>query len=435
MLPRLARLRAAGSGAARPRRRGLTMASGLRAAGSRRRGLTLASGDDAAILSQMKEYAERDRTHVSMETLIKTGWGELLEESDSTRDMSQHELTMLQVGTFLRHELPIRFAHRARELDNMPDGLYAMPSIQKVKHWYCESFAQVMSHPETMRTSEEEESFRRSLDGVKDRHADTNIAIAQGLIEYRDTVLTNKTFMVDLAEIHSIHAALNRFFLARIGMRVIIGHYIALQETVGMPRDKVGLIDVNCVPRQVAAHAADDAMYMCERAFGFSPEVEFHGSNLEHSLPYVSSHLYYIMFELVKNSLRATVEFQMKNHGDAFDEDKLPPVSVIIADSEEMEDVVVKVSDQGGGIPRSHMPRILTYLFTTARSDLRLEDLDDLHDFGTANPLAGLGYGLPVAQTYIEYFGGRLTIMPVEGYGTDAFIYLPRIADIKEPLS
>ena len=47
----------------------------------------------------------------------------------------------------------------------------------------------------------------------------------------------------------------------------------------------------------------------------------------------------------------------------------------------------------------------------------------------------GLGYGLPVAQTYIEYFGGRLTIMPVEGYGTDAFIYLPRIADIKEPLS
>ena len=202
-----------------------------------------------------------------------------------------------------------------------------------------------------------------------------------------------------------------------------------------MPRDKVGLIDVNCVPRQVAAHAADDAMYMCERAFGFSPEVEFHGSNLEHSLPYVSSHLYYIMFELVKNSLRATVEFQMKNHGDAFDEEKLPPVSVIIADSEEMEDVVIKVSDQGGGIPRSHMPRILTYLFTTARSDLRLEDLDDLHDFGTANPLAGLGYGLPVAQTYIEYFGGRLTIMPVEGYGTDAFIYLPRIADIKEPLS
>ena len=105
------------------------------------------------------------------------------------------------------------------------------------------------------------------------------------------------------------------------------------------------------------------------------------------------------MFELVKNSLRATVEFQMKQLGDAFEEDKLPPVSVIIADSEEMEDVVIKVSDQGGGIPRSHMPRILTYLFTTARSDLRLEDLDDLHDFGTANPLAGLGYGLPVAQT------------------------------------
>ena len=43
-----------------------------------------------------------------------------------------------------------------------------------------------------------------------------------------------------------------------------------------------------------------------------------------------------------------------------------PPVQVIIADGENNEDVVIKISDEGGGIPRSHMPRIWSYLFTTA---------------------------------------------------------------------
>ena len=39
---------------------------------------------------------------------------------------------------------------------------------------------------------------------------------------------------------------------------------------------------------------------------------------------------------------------------------------VIIADGENNEDVVIKISDEGGGIKRSHMPRIWSYLFTTA---------------------------------------------------------------------
>ena len=39
---------------------------------------------------------------------------------------------------------------------------------------------------------------------------------------------------------------------------------------------------------------------------------------------------------------------------------------VIIADGETNEDVVIKISDEGGGIARSHLPRIWSYLFTTA---------------------------------------------------------------------
>jgi pyruvate dehydrogenase kinase 2/3/4 len=41
-------------------------------------------------------------------------------------------------------------------------------------------------------------------------------------------------------------------------------------------------------------------------------------------------------------------------------------IKVIIADGSDNEDVVIKVSDEGGGIPRSNVKKIWSYLFTTA---------------------------------------------------------------------
>ena len=55
-------------------------------------------------------------------------------------------------------------------------------------------------------------------------------------------------------------------------------------------------------------------------------------------------------------------------------------------------------------------------------------------DHGTDTPLAGLGYGLPISRSYARYFGGDLNIMSMEGYGTDAFLHLPRLGDRDEPL-
>lgn len=37
-------------------------------------------------------------------------------------------------------ELPVRLAHRVKELDELPHNLSDMPSIIKVKNWYAQSF-------------------------------------------------------------------------------------------------------------------------------------------------------------------------------------------------------------------------------------------------------------------------------------------------------
>jgi len=36
---------------------------------------------------------------------------------------------------------------------------------------------------------------------------------------------------------------------------------------------------------------------------------------------------------------------------------------------------------------------------------------------------------LPISRNYARYFGGELVIMSMEGYGTDSFIYLPRLSN------
>ena len=184
----------------------------------------------------------------------------------------------------------------------------------------------------------------------------------------------------------------------------------------------VGLISQTCSVQDIAIKAIDDARYMCDRTHGDSPDVEIVGRT-DLTFPYLPNHIEYMLLELLKNSLRATVE----THG----VDNMPKIKIVIADSEDNSEVVIKISDEGGGIPRSNLSKIWSYLFTTADPAI-LESIlaeDSGPDFATSSPLAGLGYGIPISRAYARYFGGDLVIMSMEGYGTDSYIYLPKLGD------
>ncbi len=84
---------------------------------------------------------------------------------------------------------------------------------------------------------------------------------------------------------------------------------------------------------------------------------------------------------------------------------------------------MIKISDEGGGIPRSHLPRIWSYLFTTATPAFSVvgSEVSSTGDHGTDTPLAGLGYGLPISRGYARYFGGDLNVMSMEGCAAPSF--------------
>eukprot|EP00457_Paulinella_chromatophora_P005073 gb/GEZN01005087.1/.p1 GENE.gb/GEZN01005087.1/~~gb/GEZN01005087.1/.p1 ORF type:complete len:541 (-),score=65.20 gb/GEZN01005087.1/:160-1782(-) len=138
---------------------------------------------------------------------------------------------------------------------------------------------------------------------------------------------------------------------------------------------------------------------------------------------YVPSHLYHILFELLKNSMRAVSEYHQ-------DQDTLPAVRVILVKAE--HDLTIKIEDQGGGVPLHCMDKLWQYSFTTAPRPAT----KDLQFSMNSAPMCGFGYGLPLSRLYARYFGGDLRLVSTEGYGMDSLIYLKAVSsDAKETLT
>ncbi|KAG2430960.1 hypothetical protein HXX76_009926 [Chlamydomonas incerta] len=334
------------------------------------------------------------------------------------------ERQLLLSAQFLHKELPVRLAHRVAELENLPYGLSAKKHILQVRDWYVESFRDLRTFPH-VKDAADELKFTELLRGIYRRHANAVPVMAKGVSELREELRTQVgprfAGQQRLTELPEIHQFLDGFYLSRIGIRILIGQHIALHEP--SKPNHIGLICTKCSPVLVAQDAINDARSICMREYGDAPEVSVYGSP-DFVFPYVPSHLHHMLFELVKNSLRAVQD----RFADS--DDPAPPIRLVVAEGG--EDVTLKVSDEGGGIPRSGLANIWTYLYSTAKSPVDPRQVEDA-DSGPV-VLAGYGYGLPISRLYARYFGGDLQIISMEGYGTDAYLHLNRLGTSQEPL-
>jgi len=177
----------------------------------------------------------------------------------------------------------------------------------------------------------------------------------------------------------------------------------------------------------IVQDAIDNARFVCEEHYAMfrGPPVQLICPPVL-TFPYVPGHLSHIVFELLKNSLRAVVErFGLG------DDVVYPPIKIIVVEGK--EDITIKISDEGGGIGRSAIPLIWTYMYTTMeRPDGEPEDFSTTSDFRA--PMAGFGYGLPLSRLYARYFGGDLRLISMDGFGTDLYIHLNRLSSTREPL-
>ena len=261
------------------------------------------------------------------------------------------------------------------------------------------------------------ERFCKVLNIIKRRHDPVVTTIAQGILEYKKQ---RQRLHIDT----QIQNFLDRFYMSRIGIRMLIGQHIAL-TTEPSRENYVGIICTKTNVQALAQEAIDNARFICEDYYGLydAPKVQLScPPDLE--FMYVPGHFNHICFEILKNALRAVVE----HHG--VQSDHFPPIKMLVADGE--EDITIKIADEGGGIARSAIPRVWTYMYTTAES----QDLDpDFNKSDFKAPMAGFGYGLGLSRCYSRYFGGELKLISMEGYGTDCYLHLNKLSTYDEPLA
>ncbi len=238
------------------------------------------------------------------------------------------------------------------------------------------------------------EQFAACLENIKRRHDPVVTTMAQGIVElkehWRRTSAPHIQPNLPALLPTSVQSFLDRFYLSRIGIRMLIGQHIALQQASMSPDqmgadDYVGIICTRTSLKRVCTEAIEDATFICRDYFGLysGPKVDliFPVGREDLEFMYVPSHLHHMLFELMKNSLRAVVE----RYGIDVDEEEWPAVQVVVAEGQ--EDITIKVADEGGGIPRSGMPMVWTYMYTTASTPM-LEENYNRNDFKA--PMAGM---------------------------------------------
>lgn len=181
--------------------------------------------------------------------------------------------------------------------------------------------------------------------------------------------------------------------------------------------------------------------------------------NPDISATYVDEFLHRNIFELLKNSMRATCDAHLRDgspvtmglsterNGAAAARSTMPPVTLTLVDGG--EDVTIKITDQGGGLALSEMENIWSYVNSVKSRSSPLSQVvtsstmsataaDSLATMGDVaceakdyleSPLHGSGHGLPLARLIARYFGGDLSLISMEGYGTDSYLSLYRNDD------
>ena len=197
---------------------------------------------------------------------------------------------LISMSAFLQRELSNRLAHRVVELYKLPYGLPNNRNTQKVIRLYDESFHTIRDIPE-IDTIEKSHDFSNIISEIKKNHTYLECDIGKAIQEIP------KNYIIDHTMLRN---QLDSFFISRIGIRALIGNCVALHDT------KKDSVIENCNVRHILEDAKEDASNMCSLVYNQKPNIVIHGNNpLE--IPYIKGHLHFVFFELLKNSLEATV--------------------------------------------------------------------------------------------------------------------------------
>lgn len=338
---------------------------------------------------------------------------------------------LVTTAEFLRKEVPIRVSKIIKILRRFPFGLYHNPEIKGIAKNFEETLTKFSDCSE-IKTDKDEKKFLEICKWSLEKHQSLYFDFSKGL--------AGENLTVD--ELRMLVPTIDHFHMGRIANRMIISQYIALH---GNNEGFYGVIESECDVKKVIEAVYNDIFKLNENNTSYKiPELELTGK--AEKIPYVTSHLEYIIYEVLVNSIRAVTQTYRDEN------DASPPIKAIISDG--TDDIVIKISDRGGGMDRSTVENIWTYLYPGQVGEdpeqliKKIDDskMDGMEVFGSYGPLltsvanryiiGNVGaFAMPICRQYARYFGGDMKIYSMEGYGTDVYIYINKMGTYLEPLT
>jgi pyruvate dehydrogenase kinase 2/3/4 len=295
-------------------------------------------------INRMKEMAHRPFRKITVQDVVNS----------NTRPTCR-----LQVGRITADELAVRLSKRVYEIHQLPPKVVQNQSAQKIISIYtttCHELFKFTDLVERLRgqPSELEEwksiytrslpFFKRfnpkipfietsllkptsqdlvnikygsnCLDPSLELIAEPLSNIIVGLLQ--DAIERHKPIMMLWAQEYSkmaldphltqdaIQTWLTKFHWQRIAVRILIGHCVGLSNPMPLP-NSIGIFCTKVPVKMIVQEAIEMASEVCLMTYGCVPPVKI-VPGTEKELFYIPSHLQHIVFELVKNAMRAVID-------------------------------------------------------------------------------------------------------------------------------
>jgi len=433
------------------------------------------------LLRSAAEDSNRTDTHLTFGEMLSFTQFMHYDKMSGPTALNPEQL-LIQSGEFTRSEARHRVAKLIMCLRNLPYGVADTESVQSVIADYLSTYQEIKSVSRVTNLDDVHKYVELTKYWLL-KHLLVIPKISYGLLQ--KATQPNTTFSVETCPY--LNDFIDEFASQRLALRVLSGHLVTMYEqamfgkitsdenamtqtATTIDSNLSGLFEQNCDVTRYVRNAIADSKTDCVRMFDRAPNVVVYDKRKTHAnsppFTYIPEHLHHMVFELLKNSMRAVIECQQEN-GDQSSQDEQNSIDVVIVNNASDGSIAIKLSDIGGGIARDKINKMWLYSYTTAYDlnnlshDEKLvkqrellgqiiesaehewqyssKDVCDLNAFEKHDkpnidrsvlgalkfaPMFGLGYGLPVVKIYAQYFGGDCKIQSIDGYGTDAYLYL-----------
>ena len=324
------------------------------------------------------------------------------EQLDMGDAIARDRTVLVDSAQYVQHEMLVRLARTIRSFQNLPYIVGINPRIQAVYvkcwDWFVSLYEWTDSNGQVT-SLEEEEVFTTHLLTVFQDHGNVMQYLRQGVAEIRE-LPSSET--VDFAYVDQF---LTHFIMRRTSWRVLAESHLAYRS----PKGKLynGVFNLEARPALIAQDAFTRAQYLCEAELCDAPQFAVKGDT-ETCFAYIDAHMQYILHELIKNSMRATVNFHRKQKRSGRN---LPKVVLRICHGDE---ITISLHDRGGGIPTEMAKDVWGFGFTTVEEEKKKSKVNltyfpgmhndsfDIDAMLGSKQLAGWGFGLPLSR-YVPY--------------------------------